>query len=37
MRVLPADMLVSPDATEWHAHRALGTTEWHGSRHTRSC
>jgi|GEM_PF-2628078 len=29
MRVLPADMLVSPDATEWHAHRALGTTEWH--------
>ena len=29
MRVLPADMLVPPDATEWHAHRALDATEWH--------
>ena len=29
MRVLPADMLVPPDAIEWHVHRALGTTEWH--------
>lgn len=25
------------DATEWQADRALGTTEWRGSQHTRSC
>ena len=24
-------------AIEWQADRALGTTEWHGSQHTRSC
>ena len=29
MCVLPADMLVPLDATGWHAHRALGTTECH--------
>lgn len=25
------------DATEWQADCALGTTEWRGSQHTRSC
>lgn len=37
MRVLPANMLVPLSDGEWHAHRAVGATEWHVSRHTRSC
>lgn len=29
--------VLSLDATEWQADCALGTTEWRGSQHTRSC
>lgn len=37
MCVLLADMLVPLGDGEWYVHRALGATEWYGSRHTRSC
>ena len=30
-------MGVPLDATEWHTDRAFGDSEWHGSRHMRSC